>query len=56
MNIFTAVGVIFTSATGFITSTARTMEKTVLLVEKEVDNMHEGDSITVKKISINHNE
>jgi hypothetical protein len=53
MNIFNALGTVINSTTGFITSTARTMEKTVLLVEKEVDNMHEGDVITVKQIKIN---
>ena len=52
MNIFTAIGVTLSSATGFITSTARTMEKTVLLVEKEVDSMHDGDVITVKSINV----
>jgi hypothetical protein len=53
MNIFKATGVIFSSITGFITSTARTMEKTVLLVEREVDDMHEGETITVKSINVN---
>jgi len=52
MNIFTTFGVIINSFTGFITSTARTMEKTVLLIEREVDSMHEGDEITVKSINV----
>lgn len=52
MNIFTSIGTVLNSTTGFITSTARTMEKTVLLVEREVDNMHEGDVITVKQIKV----
>ena len=50
MNMFNSVGTLITTCVGSITSAARTMEKTVLLVEKEVDSMHEGAEITVKPI------
>ena len=50
MNILTATGTLITTTIGSITSAARTMEKTVLLIEKEVDDMHEGAEITVKPI------
>jgi len=41
MNIFTAVGKTLESLVSIITSVSRTTEDTVLLVEKEVLNLHE---------------
>jgi len=52
MNIFQAIGTVVSSLTGFITSSARTLEKSVLLIEVEVDGMHDGDTITVKPIAV----
>ncbi len=40
IGIFKAAGIALASSIGIITHTAATLEKSVCLVEKEVDNLH----------------
>ena len=50
MNIFTAVGHTLSSLVSVLTATARTTEKTVSLVENEVDLLHVEQNIRITSV------
>lgn len=50
MNIFTAIGQTLNSCVSVLTAAARTTEKTVILVENEVDLLHVGQSIRITSV------
>ncbi len=50
MNIFTAIGKILNSFTGAFVAVARTTEKTVELVENEMDNLNLEQQIRLDKV------
>ncbi len=50
MNIFKAIGETFSSMVGTVVATARTTEKTIQLVENEVDILKEEQNIRTTTI------
>lgn len=47
MNVFKAIGETLAATVGVVTTAARTTEKTVQLVENEVDILHEEQNVRI---------